>query len=81
MEGFARDCFVEFLSSPWQLNGNILSVSEQVFIPAVGMVHAWVGQKLLKNYIFNSLTTKSVPAGTKLVLFGRYVLNIYVGIV
>ena len=29
----------------------------------------------------NSLTPKSVPAGTKLVLFGRYVLNIYVGIV
>jgi hypothetical protein len=29
----------------------------------------------------NSLTTKSVPAGTKLILFGRYVLNIYVGIV
>ena len=27
----------------------------------------------------NSLTPKSVPAGTKLVLFGRYVLNIYVG--
>ena len=29
----------------------------------------------------NSLTAKSVPAGTKLILFGRYVLNIYVGIV
>ncbi len=29
----------------------------------------------------NSLTAKSVPAGTKLVLFCRYVLNIYVGIV
>ncbi len=29
----------------------------------------------------NSLTAKSVPAGTKLTLFGRYVLNIYVGIV
>ncbi len=31
--------------------------------------------------VLNSLTAKSVPAGTKLVLFGRYVLNIYVGIV
>ncbi len=31
--------------------------------------------------VLNSLTPKSVPAGTKLVLFGRYVLNIYVGIV
>ncbi len=29
----------------------------------------------------NSLTPKSVSAGTKLVPFGRYVLNIYVGIV
>jgi hypothetical protein len=29
----------------------------------------------------NSLTAKSVPAGTKLILFGRYGLNIYVGIV
>jgi hypothetical protein len=30
---------------------------------------------------FNSLTAKSVPAGTKLVLFGRCKLNIYVGMV
>jgi hypothetical protein len=29
----------------------------------------------------NSLTAKSIPAGTKLVLFGRHILNIYVGIV
>ncbi len=29
----------------------------------------------------NSLTAKSVWAGEKLVLFGRYVLNLYVGIV
>ncbi len=35
MEGFARDCFVEFSSSTPQSNGNILSVLEQVFIPAV----------------------------------------------
>jgi hypothetical protein len=34
-----------------------------------------------KIMAINSLTPKSVPAGTKLVLFGRYVLNIYVGIV
>ncbi len=33
------------------------------------------------KHLFNSLTPKSVPAGTKLVLFGRYVLIIYVGIV
>jgi hypothetical protein len=36
---------------------------------------------LKKKAPINSLTAKSVPAGTKLVLFGRYVLNIYVGIV
>jgi hypothetical protein len=31
--------------------------------------------------LFNSLPAKSVLAGTKLVLFGRYVLKFYVGIV
>ena len=31
--------------------------------------------------MINSLTPKSVPAGAKKILFGRYVLNIYVGIV
>ncbi len=36
---------------------------------------------ILCLFVLNSLTPKSVPAGTKLVLFGRYVLNIYVGIV
>ncbi len=35
VEGFARDCFVKFLSSAPQSNGNIISVLEQVFIPAV----------------------------------------------
>jgi hypothetical protein len=35
MEGFARDRIIEFSSSTPQSNGNILSVSEQVFIPAV----------------------------------------------
>ncbi len=35
MEGFGRVSFVEFLSSTPQSNGNILSVLEQVFIPAV----------------------------------------------
>ena len=28
----------------------------------------------------DSLTAKSVPAGAKLVLFGRYIVNFYVGI-
>ncbi len=31
--------------------------------------------------LVNSLTPKSVPAGAKKILFGKYVLNIYVGIV
>jgi hypothetical protein len=35
MEGFARDHFVEFLSSTPQSNGNILSNPEEVFILAV----------------------------------------------
>ncbi len=34
-----------------------------------------------KGNLLNSLTPKSVPAGAKKILFGRYVLNIYVGIV
>ncbi len=38
MEGFAKECFVEFLSSTPQSNRNILSVPEQVFIPAVSHV-------------------------------------------
>ncbi len=36
---------------------------------------------MVLDLVFNSLTAKSVLAGTKLVLFVRYVLNIYVGIV
>jgi hypothetical protein len=39
-----------------------------------------LSKKLLQQLI-NSLTAKSVLAGTKLILFGRYVLNICVGIV
>jgi hypothetical protein len=35
---------------------------------------------LLPHAMLNSLTAKSVPVGTKLVLIGRYVLNIYIGI-
>ncbi len=35
MEGFAKECFVEFLSSTPQSNQNILSVPEQGFIPTV----------------------------------------------
>jgi hypothetical protein len=38
MEGFARDHLVDFLSSTPQSNGNILSVLEQVFIPAVSHI-------------------------------------------
>ncbi len=59
---FTRDHFVEFLSSTPQLNGNILSVSEQVFIPAVshmkianvhvGTVHQKVRIALQFSYQF-----------------------------
>ncbi len=38
VEGFVRDCFVEFLSSTPQSNKNILSVSEKVFILTVSNV-------------------------------------------
>ncbi len=38
-------------------------------------------QNGLSTYAVNSFTSKSIPAGTKLVLFGRYVLNFHVGIV
>jgi hypothetical protein len=38
-------------------------------------------EKYYISNILNSLTPKSVPAGTKLVLFGSYILNIYVGTV
>ncbi len=37
--------------------------------------------EVILEFTLNSLTPKSVPTGTKLVLFGRYVLNIYIGIV
>ncbi len=61
-------------------------------LAAVAVVAALMCQKhrniLIPTYAtinkggnLNSLTPKSVPVGTKLVLFGRYILNIYVGIV
>ncbi len=36
---------------------------------------------MVGKLVLNSLPAKSVLAGTKLVLFGRYVLKFYVGIV
>jgi hypothetical protein len=39
------------------------------------------GGGLCKEGHLNSFTAKSVLAGEKLILFGRYVLNFYVGIV
>ncbi len=44
------------------------------------LIPTYIGMQSLYQ-VLTSLTPKSVPAGTKLVLFGRYVLNIYVGIV
>jgi hypothetical protein len=65
VEGFARDhYFVEFSSSTPQSNVNILSVSEQVFIPAVshmkianihvGTIHQNVRIALQFSYQFES---------------------------
>jgi hypothetical protein len=34
-----------------------------------------------ERYLKNSLTAKSILAGEKLVLFGRFVLNLYIGTV
>jgi hypothetical protein len=47
--------------------------------PGSKVCHLNSGIKTTILDAINSLTAKSVPAGTKLVLFGRYVLNIYVG--
>jgi hypothetical protein len=44
------------------------------------LIPAYIGMSSLYQ-VLNSLTPKSVPAGAKKILFGRYVLNIYVGIV
>jgi hypothetical protein len=44
-------------------------------------INAAEQEKYYISNVLNSLTPKSVPAGTKLALFRRYVLNIYVGIV
>ncbi len=41
----------------------------------------WRGNKIIPSCVVNSLTPKSILTGTKLVLFGRYILNIYIGIV
>jgi hypothetical protein len=49
----------------------LVELQEKVMVEELGIL----------DKVLNSLTPKSVPAGTKLVLFGRYVLNIYVGIV
>ncbi len=75
MEGFLRDCFVEFSSSTLQSNGNILSVSEQVFIPAVshkkianvhvGTIHQNVRIALQFSYQFvtgHGIGGKVIPA-------------------
>jgi hypothetical protein len=50
---------------------------------AQSQMHAQQAQDVPRNLmeVLNSLTPKSVPAGAKKILFGRYVLNIYVGIV
>jgi hypothetical protein len=46
-------CIAEDTFFPWQyFLTNFVTIINPAFI--FGMVHAWVGQKLLKNYIFKS---------------------------
>ena len=59
---------------------------EELFFQLCCCVSFWFWREIgfgftYLHMLLNSLTPKSVPVGTKLVLFGRYVLNIYVGIV
>ena len=54
-------------------NGSKFKVYFEYLCKSYGIKH--------KPTTVNSLTPKSVPAGAKKILFGRYVLNIYVGIV
>ncbi len=46
-------------------------------------IHMLLARRLMITFrlSLNSFTSKSVPAGTKLVLFGRYILKFYVRIV
>jgi hypothetical protein len=59
MKGFVRDRFVEFSSSTLQSNGNILSVSEQVFIPAVS--HKKIGVVYVFGYSKCTQNPKIIP--------------------
>ncbi len=54
VEGFAKECFIEFLSSTQQSNRNIFSVPEQVFIPAVShmkIANVHVGTLYTKTWV------------------------------
>ncbi len=59
---------------------------EELFFQLCCCVSFWFWREIGFGFTYlltllNSLTAKSVPAGTKLLLFGRYVLNVYIGIV
>jgi hypothetical protein len=58
-----------------------VTVKERFVGPAILFYLASDANKRKGGDNLNSLTAKPVPAGTKLVHFGRYVLNINVGIV
>jgi hypothetical protein len=55
----------------------------KVFFCAINCPGSWADGSLTAHFLhhLNSLTAKSILVGEKLVLFGRYVLNFYVGIV
>jgi hypothetical protein len=79
-------------SDPYiNLQGDVLQgprgISCQLFLDCVMFhlltafpINAAEQEKYYITNVLNSLTPKSVPAGAKKILFGRYVLNIYIGI-
>ncbi len=69
--------FDSFFNHP--LDSHLLDAVLEVFIKPY--INRLTGGSASTMNVLNSLTAKSVPAGTKLVLFGMYTLNIYVGIV
>ncbi len=81
--------FVKIASNSWQAEVIGRSTSYQTpwmekiwqETTVLQRVFKWTVTTVHSTLAVNSLTAKSVPAGTKLVLFGRYVLNIYIGIV
>jgi hypothetical protein len=74
----------EYGVAPLAKNLKTLWFQDRIRDPSLNAVKASINANRANFTDFdsvNSLTPKSIPVRTKLVLFGRYVLNIYVGIV